>query len=216
MELFVDDLVECHGDVRVRAMMVSCCLRFRPRTALAFIAILWVSASMTVRFVQACLWNLHSKQSLNNLFCISTLVILKKRAYGATHWCVLCRRHAFSFEKKSTVCCKKCCRTWSILTFEKIFSLRINAQLQWDACWLLRWVSSWLEWFEFWPNFLVELIAHFWVRPNFSPLAPKCARRVDLQVVKIQVQLCAKVLCALGRFCAQRSARTLRAKNLLV
>ena len=27
MELFVDDLVECHGDVRVRAMMVPCCLR---------------------------------------------------------------------------------------------------------------------------------------------------------------------------------------------
>ena len=25
MELFVDDLVECHGDVRVRAMMVLCC-----------------------------------------------------------------------------------------------------------------------------------------------------------------------------------------------
>lgn len=25
MELFVDDLVECHGDVRVRAMMVPCC-----------------------------------------------------------------------------------------------------------------------------------------------------------------------------------------------
>ena len=24
MELFVDDLVECHGDVRVRAMMVLC------------------------------------------------------------------------------------------------------------------------------------------------------------------------------------------------
>ena len=24
MELFVDDLVECHGDVRVRAMMVPC------------------------------------------------------------------------------------------------------------------------------------------------------------------------------------------------
>lgn len=29
MELFVDDLAECHGDVRVRAMMVPCCeLRF--------------------------------------------------------------------------------------------------------------------------------------------------------------------------------------------
>lgn len=27
MELFVDDLVECHGDVRVRAMMVPCRLR---------------------------------------------------------------------------------------------------------------------------------------------------------------------------------------------
>lgn len=55
MELFVDDLVECHGDVRVRAMMVPCCWReFRLLTAaLAFIAILWVSASMTVRFVQA-------------------------------------------------------------------------------------------------------------------------------------------------------------------
>lgn len=55
MELFVDDLVECHGDVRVRAMMVPCCWReFRLLTAaLAFIAILWVSASMTVRFVRA-------------------------------------------------------------------------------------------------------------------------------------------------------------------
>ena len=40
MELFVDDLVECHGDVRVRAMMVPCDLRFRPMGALAFIAIL--------------------------------------------------------------------------------------------------------------------------------------------------------------------------------
>jgi hypothetical protein len=42
MELFVDDLVECHGDVRVRAMMVPCCWKgFRPPTAaLAFIAIL--------------------------------------------------------------------------------------------------------------------------------------------------------------------------------
>ena len=42
MELFVDDLVECHGDVRVRAMMVLCYWRgFRPLTvALAFIAIL--------------------------------------------------------------------------------------------------------------------------------------------------------------------------------
>lgn len=56
MELFVDDLVECHGDVRVRAMMVPCGWKgFRLSTAaLAFIAILWVSASMTVRFVQAC------------------------------------------------------------------------------------------------------------------------------------------------------------------
>lgn len=28
-EPFVDDLAECHGDVRVRAMMMSCCeLRF--------------------------------------------------------------------------------------------------------------------------------------------------------------------------------------------
>lgn len=27
MELFVDDLVECHGDVRVRAMTVLCHLR---------------------------------------------------------------------------------------------------------------------------------------------------------------------------------------------
>ena len=138
---------------------------------------------------------------------IISYCMIIKRAYGATHWCVLCRRHAFSFEKKSTVCCKKCYRTWSILTFEKFFWLKINAQLQWHACWLLRWVSSWLEWFEFWPSFLVELIAHFWERPNFSPLAPKCARGVDLQVVKIRVQLCAKVLCALGRFCAQRSAR---------
>lgn len=42
MELFVDDLVECHGDVRVRAMMVLChWRRFRLLTvALAFIAIL--------------------------------------------------------------------------------------------------------------------------------------------------------------------------------
>ena len=40
MELFVDDLVECHGDVRVRAMMVPCRSRFRLRAALAFIAIL--------------------------------------------------------------------------------------------------------------------------------------------------------------------------------
>lgn len=42
MELFVDDLVECHGDVRVRAMMVLCHWReFRLLTvALAFIAIL--------------------------------------------------------------------------------------------------------------------------------------------------------------------------------
>ena len=31
MELFVDDLVECHGDVRVRAMMVPCSwMGFRP------------------------------------------------------------------------------------------------------------------------------------------------------------------------------------------
>ena len=34
MELFVDDLAECHGDVRVRAMMVSCWKRrFGVRTS---------------------------------------------------------------------------------------------------------------------------------------------------------------------------------------
>lgn len=40
MELFVDDLVECHGDVRVRAMMVLCHWRGNLTVALAFIAIL--------------------------------------------------------------------------------------------------------------------------------------------------------------------------------
>ena len=42
MELFVDDLVECHGDVRVRAMMVLCywCGVRSVLVALAFIAIL--------------------------------------------------------------------------------------------------------------------------------------------------------------------------------
>lgn len=49
MELFVDDLVECHGDVRVRAMMVLCQLCIGMQLsgcmlvyalALAFIAIL--------------------------------------------------------------------------------------------------------------------------------------------------------------------------------
>ena len=71
MELFVDDLVECHGDVRVRAMMVLCHWRGFGSNGGSSIYCDTLSVSQYDSKVRSGLLQPHKvAQSLNNLFSI--------------------------------------------------------------------------------------------------------------------------------------------------
>jgi hypothetical protein len=77
MELFVDDLVECHGDVRVRAMMVLCCELAFGSVSSSSIYCDTLSVSQYDSKVRSdlnllALQGLHVK-SLNNLFELSEI-----------------------------------------------------------------------------------------------------------------------------------------------
>ena len=78
MELFVDDLVECHGDVRVRAMMVLCCeLGFGLMSSSSiYCDTLSVSQydSKVRSVLQGSIVVLPSK-SLNNLFHLNNIIL---------------------------------------------------------------------------------------------------------------------------------------------
>jgi hypothetical protein len=74
MELFVDDLVECHGDVRVRAMMVPCCWKgFGPDDG-SGIYCDTLSVSQYDSKVRSGLKSPCGSQSLNNLFSQLSLI----------------------------------------------------------------------------------------------------------------------------------------------